>query len=479
MYVPRNKSFGELHFGNAELGDARRTKRLIKSANIIARHPGGSLPEKFKSPKDLKGFYRLCNCPDVTHNALITAHREMTLGRLLKHEGPVIVIHDATELDYSTHRSVDGLGQIGNGNRRGYIAHNSLAIDPNSKEAIGLSNQILHRRAKVRKNETDAQRRKRKSRESRLWVQGVDALPSDWNLIDVCDQGADTFEFLCHECRSGRRFVIRSAHNRGILLGHDRFEEAEQEYLRDYAKTLPELGRWELKVTSKEDLKSPKKKGKKQRVKRIQREATMAVAAAPVQIKPPGKKTGEYEEKPQAVWVVRVWEIDPPVGQDRLEWFLLTNEPVSSFTAAYRVVGWYETRWVVEEYHKCLKTGCRIESPQFGRQESLTPAIAVISVTALTLLNLRDASRRPDAKDRLATEMLSRDYVMILSAWRHGKARLDWTVYDFCLALARLGGHQNRKSDHPPGWIVLWRGWRELQAMVTGAEAMSQAKKCG
>ena len=360
MYVPRNTSFGELHFGKVELGDARRTKRLIKSANIIARHPGGSLPEKFKSPKDLKGFYRLCNCPDVTHEALIAAHREMTLERLSKHQGPVIIIHDATELDYSTHKSVDGFGQIGNGNKRGYIAHNSLAIDANSKEAIGLSNQILHRRANVRKNETEAQRRKRKSRESRLWVQGVEALPGDWNLIDVCDQGADTFEFLFRQCRSGRRFVIRSAYSRGILIGHDEGEKAQHGYLRDYAKTLPELGRWELKVTSKEELKSPKKKGKKQQVKRIKREATMAVAAAPVQIKPPGKKSGEYEQTSQAVWIVRVWEVNPPKGQERLEWFLLTNEPVNSFEAAYRVVGWYETRWVVEVYQPDCTSSARL-----------------------------------------------------------------------------------------------------------------------
>ena len=476
-------SFGETHFGHAELGDARRTKRLVQSANILARHPGGTLPDKFKSPKDLKAFYRLCNSEHVTHEAVLHAHRDVTLDRIAAMKRPVLVLHDSTEFDYTSHYSLEGLGQIGNGNRKGYITHNSLAVDSKNKEAIGLCNQLLHHRVKAPKNETYAQRRKRLTRESRIWVQATEALPADWNMVDVCDQGADTFEFLAHESQSGRRFVIRSAYNRGIIVGHES-EGGEEDYLRDYAKTLPVLGEWKLQVTSKEEFKSPqkkrnKKKGKKRKVKRIAREARMAVSSAPVQIKPPGKKRGDYETRPLAMWIVRVWETSPPEGQERLEWFLLTNEPADTFEAAYRVVEWYESRWVVEEYHKCLKTGCAIESPQFTTQASLQPAIALISVTALTLLNLRDASRKPEAKTRPAKDLISSDYIAVLSAWRHGTIKEDWSVYDFCYALARLGGHQNRKSDHPPGWIVLWRGWQELQAMMRGADAINELTKCG
>jgi len=84
------KSFGDVHFGNAQLGDARRTKRLIKRANIIARHPGGSLPDKFKSPKDLKAFYRLCDRPEVTHGTILNAHRQVTFDRIRDQDGPVL-----------------------------------------------------------------------------------------------------------------------------------------------------------------------------------------------------------------------------------------------------------------------------------------------------------------------------------------------------------------------------------------------------
>ncbi len=105
--------------------------------------------------------------------------------------------------------------------------------------------------------------------------------------------------------------------------------------------------------------------------------------------------------------------------------------------------------------------------------------IALQSVVALTLLNLRDASRRPDAKTTKATTVVALDYVNVLSAWRHGDEHPEWTVHDFFFALARLGGHQNRRHDKQPGWLVLWRGWTALQLLVTGARLRQKRKKLG
>ncbi len=474
-----NQSFGEMHFGNALLGDKRRTERLVQCADALCRHPGGTLPDKLHSPADLKAFYRLCDCPAVSHQAVMAPHRERTLQIIQTMRRPILILHDATELDYTTHRSLSGLGQIGNGKHRGYICQNSLAVDPKTREVVGLTNQVLHHRVHVPKGETDAQRRDRKTRESRLWLHGTKGLPSRRQLIDVCDQGADTFEFLQHECYSGRRFVIRSAYNRGILAGHED-TNCQSSHIRTYAKRLPALGERTVKVTSKMVTKSPKKKGKKKTHRRKARTATVRISAAPIQVKPPsGVKTGDYEKVPITVWVIRVWEVNPPRGQERLEWFLLTNEPVESFEDACRVVQWYECRWIIEEYHKAMKTGCGIENPQFETEDRLQPSIALISVVALTLLSLRDASRRPDAKKHLATDLISSDYVEVLSLWRHKQIKNDWTVHDFFYALARLGGHQNRKHDKQPGWLVLWRGWNKLQFMLDGMRAAKLMKRCG
>jgi hypothetical protein len=176
--------------------------------------------------------------------------------------------------------------------------------------------------------------------------------------------------------------------------------------------------------------------------------------------------------------VVYVTEVKPPRGEKPIAWMLLTNEPVRTFDDAWRVTSWYERRWIIEEYHKSLKTGCRIEDLQFTYVERLEPAIALLSAVALTLLGLRDASRRPDAQTRPATTLLAQEYVEVLSSWRHGKIRCDLTIHEFFFALARLGGHQNRKRDHRPGWLILWRGWMKLQCMLDGYLAAQRAK-CG
>jgi hypothetical protein len=176
---------------------------------------------------------------------------------------------------------------------------------------------------------------------------------------------------------------------------------------------------------------------------------------------------------------VQVSEVSPPLGEKAIDWTLLTNEPVRTFQDAWRVTGWYEGRWIVEEYHKAKKTGCQIEDLQFTTTARLEPAIALLSVVATTLLTLREASRRDDAKTRRASTLLASDYVEVLSIWRHGNIRRDWTVHEFFFALARLGGHQNRKSDRHPGWLVLWRGWTKLQAMLDGYDAANRTKKCG
>jgi hypothetical protein len=470
------QSFGEINFGQAQLGDRRRTSRLVRVADALTRHPGGSLPEKLRCSGELDGLYHLMKGKTVTHETVLAAHLALTLQKIAVHNERVLVIHDTTELDFTTHKSLDDAGQIGNGSRRGWLCHNSLAVCPTQREVLGLTGQILHRRATVRKKEGSKARREREDRESRLWVDGTQTLPPDQKIIDVCDRGADTFEFLEHELHSGRTFLVRSCYNRGVFIDHS--PAADRSSLHDFARTLPSLGQWTLSVPAARLEKRPKKTGPIIIVNRKKREAVLHVASAPVQIIPPSEKRGDHGNAPLPLWIVRVWEPDPPEGVEPLEWFLLTNHPAESFHEAYEVVSWYECRWIIEEYHKAQKTGCRIQSPQFKFSDRLHPMVALLSVVALSLLNLREQSRREDSKTRPATDIVSSDYVVQLSAWRGGKIRSDWTIHDFFMALARLGGHLNRQHDHHPGWIVLWRGWTQLQLMIEGQAAMKKARRC-
>jgi hypothetical protein len=459
-------SFGEVMFGKAMLGDLRRTRRLAQLTDKLCKHPGGTLPEKLKSPKDLKALYRLCNCDAVTHQALLDAVRPVVLAEAEQHD-VVLILHDGTELDYSTHKSLAGkLGQVGRGLKQGYLCHNSLAVTAEGREVLGLVNQILHKRVRAAKHETLPQRRARASRESRLWLRGTESLPGDRRFVDVADQGSDTFEFLEHEVHSGRRFVLRAHHARKVTGGHE-LQDATTP-LQEYARSLPTQGGRSVDVAAQP------RYGR--HPARLARKAELQISAGALLVHPPHAKSGQHGRDPLPMWIVRVWEPNPPKGAEAIEWQLLTNEPVDNLEDANRVIQWYQTRWVIEEYHKAIKTGCQIEAMQFTEPKRLEPMIAVLCTVAVTLLNLRAASQLPNAKTRAATTIIHQEYVDVLSVWRYAKVK-KLTVHDFFYALARLGGHQNRRGDHRPGWLILWRGWTALQTMVEGA-AIFQSR-CG
>ena len=469
LNISDGETLGEAMFGSAELGDRRRTARLVTTFDQMRRHPGSTLPNKLASPPNLKALYRLLDRPEVTHEALMAPLRSYTLRNIAACPDAVLLLHDATELDYSERHSLaKHLGQIGSGRGRGYICQNVLAVDPQTHSVLGLMDQILHCRDEVPKNESLTAHRARATRESLLWLKGTRHLPRDPRLVDVADQGADTFEFLEHEYHSGRTFVVRACKTRIVQGGHD--GNGPKHYLSNYVRALSELGRFTMDVQSQRNDDGSLRAARK--------DAEFVVRGGAVLVHPPHAKAGEHGDQPLPLYAVLITEVRPPAGEEPVEWLLLTNEPVKTFDDAWRVTGWYECRWIVEEYHKGIKTGCGVEDLQFTAVERLQPAIALLSAVALTLLDLRDASRRNDASTRLATTVISHDYVAVLTAWRYGEMRLNVSVHDFYYALARLGGHQNRKHDKRPGWLVLWRGWLKLQAMLDGYLA-ARRKRCG
>ncbi len=165
------------------------------------------------------------------------------------------------------------------------------------------------------------------------------------------------------------------------------------------------------------------------------------------------------------MWAIRVWEPQPPVGQEALEWLLLTDQAIPGATRLREVVGYYECRVVAGEYHKCQKTGVGIELLQLQSRAALEPMIALLSVVAVPLVNLRVAARQAASAAQPARVVVDGLWVRVLSTWRYQEER-DLTVLEFTLALARLGGHQNRKGDGLPGWQTLWRGWERLRTML-------------
>lgn len=458
-----------MHFDGVELGDERRNRRLPQLVDELVRHPGGTLPQKLPRPADQEAFSRLCSADDVTQAAVLAPHRKRLLQTLQNTKQFLLVVHDATEFDFSSRTSLRKLGQIGNGHGRGDLAQQSLVVDPRQGTVLGLANQILHTRVQTPLNEGVAAKRERESRASRLWLEGVQGLPARREIIDVCDRGADTFEFLEQEVHSGRTFVIRASHDRSIRPT-DVADDAAALSLFEFARGLPSLGASETTVRI-----PAARRGKSRKDLPVLRIAPLQVSAAPMRVLAPHVRRGAHGREPLLMWIVRIWESHPPAGCEPLEWLLLTNHPAQTLAAARRVKTWYEWRWIIEDYHKGQKTGCAVEDLQFRDEERLQPALAVLSIVALTLLQLRNALRDPTASRRRAADVIEPEAILVLSQWTEGEPRPDWSLEEYTLALARLGGYRRRKNS-PPGWQTLWRGQTKLELMLDGVRTIHKLR---
>jgi hypothetical protein len=166
--------------------------------------------------------------------------------------------------------------------------------------------------------------------------------------------------------------------------------------------------------------------------------------------------------------VVEVREVNAPAGVEPLHWVLLTSLPVTTFEEAWQVIEYYEKRPIVEEFHKALKTGCRVEERQYETSERLEAITGLLSVIAVRLLQLRSAAR--ETPDRAAEEVVPRHWVTVLRRLRGGRRIV--TVREFFRELAGLGGHLLRKSDGEPGWITLWRGFEKLHLAVRAIDSL-------
>jgi hypothetical protein len=155
-----------------------------------------------------------------------------------------------------------------------------------------------------------------------------------------------------------------------------------------------------------------------------------------------------------------------------LDWWLVTNSSIGSKEDALQSVSDYEWRWAVaEEYHKAEKSGLRIESQRFESYEPLVAAMAVISVVAIRLLQLRYArDSHPDCDASMVASEL--EIEVVGKATKYTGKRM--TVKAFVDRVARLGGYLGRRCDGPPGWMTLWRGYQRLRDMLLGIELLRE-----
>lgn len=440
--------WAERQFGACDLDDDRRTRRAVAIGAAIVSQPSASFPQQMQSPAALKAAYRLFDGDqaDVTYESLLEPHWQHT-HYAAAHEPLVLLIHDTTEVDFSHHPATQNLGPIGDGRGRGFLLHSVLAVVPQPRQLLGLLHHEPLLRQAVAEGETQTQRHQR-ARESQVWERAAEAIGApgtDSCWVHVGDRYADIFEFM-QTCRENQtHFLIRAFRNRCVAEA-----DGSLGYLMDAARRLPAQASKVIDIPAHQQQPA--------------RTATLQLAFAPLTIQPP--KQFSQGQPPLDVWVVRVWEANPPPSVEQpLEWVLLSSLPVRQASDAWQRVAWYMCRWLIEDYHQCLKTGCALEQRQLDEGTRLWRALSFLAPTAVRLLQLRELARLEPAY--LATQLLPADLVALVAHLVDQSAQ-RMSLADFWRALAQLGGHQGRKGDGPPGWRTLGRGWEFVQARLDG-----------
>ena len=446
-------------FGAAELGDPRRTDRLVKVAAALGENPSVSLPRSMRNWADTQGTYRFLSNEAINHEQIMMPHWIQTRSEA-EQRSQVLLIGDTTDVNLSSHKTTKGLGPVGRGKKaQGFFVHSVLAVDAKDKQLLGCMGQEPFVREPAPEQETKAERNTR-WRESLIWEQSIERIgpvPAGTQWIYVGDRGSDIFRFWQRCQQLGYDFVTRVAHNRNVVVEEEEEQEdPTAEHVKTLARSLPSQGLRVLIV--------PAEHG------RPEREALVTISWSQVTIQPPVGATALHQTG-MKVSLVRVWEPEPPEGVEALEWILVTSVTVTTAEDAWQRVTWYQWRWLIEDFHKVLKTGCLLEDRCLQTVEAMCNLLGILTPTAMRLLWLRQTAQT--APDTPATEVISKEVIqVVLSLDKRPKATL--TARDLWHTIARFGGYLDRKSDPPPGWQTLWKGWIYVQTVLVGVHLARQ-----
>lgn len=466
-------------FATAKLGDERRTTRLQLIADAFSAAPAQSLPRMLSSEADLEGGYRFINNENVSLAKVLTAHSEKAAERARGCE-TVLVIHDGTNLVYTFDGELrEGFGRFGN--QQGIQALVSLAVSfgeggdsmtrNDDHEPLGVV--ACQTRAGPNEKKKPGRKGPRKRRgthwggyRSEEWLSSVAAARGVLRrrLVHVIDREGDALELFAKIHADGDGFVVRVSRKRRVSLR----DEESDDFLKiaEAAEALPRLFEEQIQV-ERRGFVSPNQTNPP----RSARVASLTFAAGKIQIAK-GEHLSANESIPKLfnLNLVHVKERDAPEGEEPIEWFLVTREPIGTEEEVRRVVRIYRARWLIEEFFRVLKTGCAIEKRQVESRSALEVILAVSLAVSWRILFLRHKSRIDvDAPASVVFTSVELDLLHVMK----GLPRAA-TLRQALLAVASMGGHL--KSNGPPGNVVLARG---LEKLETQAEvwAVAMAKK--
>ena len=419
-------------FSQINVNDARLQRRAVGIGIGCAEHPEESLAGRFDNWAELKAAYRFFSHPKITHQVLQQPHYHQVLEKARFSEELVLFIQDGSELLFNSHPWTQGLGPTADSNGNGLMFHSCLVAkyhDSEETEILGLGYQ----EAWIRPEE----KLTKDSKESEVWLRTLEKMGRPQkNWVSVGDRANDIYDFLHHANKLGWKYVVRAKHDRKVEIN------GKQTRLFSWIRTQIAQSTSKLYVKAKGE--------------EFSGEVTLEITWVKAKVFPPGEDTIAEEE----VTYIRVWCPE----RTRLEWLLITNLSVNNEEDALRIMKIYRRRWLIEDYHKAVKTGFRIEDNQLKQASRILALFGMIGVIATQLLAMRERCRLLPTTP--VEEKVPKYWIILIERYLMVKLK---TVRDFWRSLARLGGFIGRKSDGEPGWQTIWKGYKRLQDMMLGA----------
>lgn len=441
--------WGVGEFCGALLGDARRGVRAARIAAGLLCDMGASISSSCGGA-GAQAVSRLFDCKEVNETSMLSKHVQRTADRARQQrDGRILVAQDTTVLDFSGRSNISGLGHTSINGGSGIMMHGALVMNE-QKLPLG----VLGLRLWSRDSEQVGINSKRKSRntmekESAKWLWGLEQVKNHLSglgkeIVLIGDRESDMYDLFAEDRPSDVHIIARISQNRLVRAGD------KQVKVFDALDESPVIGSYELDL--------PKEK----------RAAKLVVRSCPVMLEPPkGYKLANSRRA--LVWVVDVCEIDPPDGVEPLRWRLMTTLYAGSFEDCKYVADCYSARWSIEEFHRTLKTGCKVERLQFESVSRLRPAIALLSVVACQVMYLtRYARSNPETP---ASNIATEDEQQTVESWVQMNRFATYQVStsaDYVRGIGFIGGFRGRKCDGEPGVQAIWQGLRNLANLVSG-----------
>jgi len=405
------------------------------------------------SRSGIVGFGRFLANPKVTASRLIEGWgieaAEACAGR------HVLAIQDTSEINFATSEGRRrGLGEIGKGSGRGLLLHAMIGVDAGSGALLGLvTGKIWTREGRI---QVPHGKRALADKESARWLSTAEAagtvLAKAAMVTEVSDREADIYAKWSRLPGKGVHLLTRAMHDRP-LLGGGHLSSAK----------LASAG-----MAVVEDL--------RERQGRPARQAHLMVRYGRVQLLRPKNPGEKGLPKSVEVSLVEVSEIGPPEGQDPVSWRLLTTHPVEDTAMAWRVVGWYRRRWIIEQVFRTLKQqGLKLEDSQVETAERLIKLTAIAAKAAVAIMQLvqaRDGSSQESADIAFSPTEIATMHALLpqlegktaLQKNPHPPTSLAWAAW----IIAKLGGWDGYPKSTPPGPITFRHGLEYFRSITRG-----------